>query len=307
MAQDAKQDILTESGTNEVEIIEFNVGGNIYGINVAKVKTVSNFSPVTPVPNTHPSIKGIIKPRDEVITVVDLPRYLNVPPSENEAGDYFIITYFNKVHIAFQVHKVVRIHRISWKSLEKADSTLAGDDQEGLIIGVVKIENRLVIILDFEKIIYDIAPKTGINLGDIDLLGTRQRTSKPILIAEDSVLLSKMLYHSLSKAGYDNIYFANDGQEAWEYLNDLAARHPGEPVESYMNCVITDIEMPRMDGHRFTKLIREDKVFGRLPVIIFSSLINLDMKRKGEALGATAQITKPEINNLVGLIDEHIL
>lgn len=296
--------ILLESGTNELEIVEFTIGGTTFGINVAKVREIMPYETVTKVPNSHPCIRGIFKPRDTIITVVDLPRYLNMPASTDEKRDMLIIANFNKLYIAFQVQGVVGIHRISWTQIEKPDQTIFGG-KEGLATGIVKLNEKLIMILDFEKIIADISPQTGIQLSEIDRLGPRSRSNKPIIIAEDSDLLAKMLNDALIKAGYSNLTITTNGQEAWNVLEKI--KHSGAKLEEKAACLITDIEMPQMDGHHLTKLVKEDEFLKKLPVVIFSSLINDEMKKKGEALGADAQITKPEIGNLVGLIDKLIL
>ena len=294
--------ILLESGTNELEIVEFTVGDNTFGINVAKVREIMPFVKVTKVPNSHPCIKGIFKPREMVMTVIDLPKYLNLPISEDETKNLFIITNFNNLHSAFQVHSVVGIHRISWTDIEKPDSTIYGG-QEGLATGIVKINNKLIIILDFEKIMSDIAPQVGIKMSEIDKLGVRQRSEKPILVAEDSELLERMIYDALTKSGYVNVTICSNGLEAWNKLEEYK-KEKGKHIVEKVACLITDIEMPQMDGHRLTKLVKEDEVLQEIPIIIFSSLINDDMKKKGEMLGANAQITKPEIGNLVTLVDK---
>jgi two-component system chemotaxis response regulator CheV len=296
--------ILLESGTNELEIVEFTIGDNTFGINVAKVREIMPFEKITKVPNSHPCIKGIFKPRETIITAIDLPKYLNMPASPNENKDMLIVANFNKLYIAFQVHAVVGIHRISWNEIEKPDQTIYGG-KEGLATGVIKLNNKLIIILDFEKIVADISPQTGIQLSEIDKMGPRGRSNKPILIAEDSELLTRMLLEALNKAGYTNVTTAPNGQEAWEILENI--KKSGAKLEEKAACLITDIEMPQMDGHHLTKLVKEDGDLRRLPVIIFSSLINADMKKKGAGLGADAQVTKPEIGNLVGIIDKLIL
>lgn len=296
--------ILLESGTNELEIVEFIIGDNRFGINVAKVREIMPYEPVTKVPNSHPCIRGIFKPRDTIITVIDLPRYLNLPASSEEKKDMLIIANFNKLYIAFQVQGVVGIHRISWTQIEKPDQTIFGG-REGLATGIVKMNEKLIMILDFEKIIADISPQTGIQMSEIDRLGPRGRSNKPILIAEDSELLGKMLQEALTKAGYTNLTITTNGQEAWNVLEEY--KKSGAQLEEKAACLITDIEMPQMDGHHLTKLVKEDDYLKKLPVVIFSSLINEEMKKKGLSLGADAQITKPEIGNLVGLIDKLIL
>ncbi len=123
----------------------------------------------------------------------------------------------------------------------------------------------------------------------------------PILMAEDSALLSKLISDSLRKAGYANLIITANGQEAWDIICDCKEKGT---LNDHVRCVITDIEMPIMDGHRLTKLIKDDDQLKQIPVIIFSSLINDDMRRKGEELGANAQLSKPEIGNLVREIDK---
>lgn len=292
--------ILLENGTNELEVLEFTLGDNHYGINVAKIKEILSYQPVTPVPNAHPSVEGIFMPRDVMLTVISLRRCLAM---EDEQGKgLFIITNFNKLNIAFHVDAVNGIHRVSWSEIIKPDSTVNVQDR-GVSTGVIKIDGKLVVILDFEKIISDISPETGLKVSDVAHLEGRARNESPIMIAEDSPLLSKLITDCLRKSGYTNLNVNMNGQEAWDKL--VKYKNEGT-VTDQVHCIITDIEMPLMDGHRLTKLVKEDDDMKKIPVIIFSSLVNDDMRRKGEALGADAQLTKPEIGKLVEAIDKLI-
>ena len=290
--------ILLENGTNELEVLEFELDGNAYGINVAKIKEIIPYQKVTPVPNSHPSIEGIFMPRDTMITAIDLKNCLQRGVSEE--GGLFIITNFNMLDIAFHVDAVKGIHRISWEQIIKPGATVS-TSEDSISTGIVKLDNRLVIILDFEKIVSDINPETGLKISEIDDMGARHRSNVPILIAEDSVLLNKLIVDSLKKAGYDNLIHTQNGQEAYDVIQ--ACKADGT-LKDHVQCVITDIEMPLMDGHRLTKLIKSDDETKDIPVVIFSSLVNEEMKRKGEALGADAQLSKPEIANLVRIIDD---
>ena len=290
--------ILLENGTNELEVLEFELDGNAYGINVAKIKEIIPYQKVTPVPNSHPSIEGIFMPRDTMITAIDLKNCLQRGVSEE--GGLFIITNFNMLDIAFHVDAVKGIHRISWEQIIKPGATVS-TSEDSISTGIVKLDNRLVIILDFEKIVSDINPETGLKVSEIEGLGVRQRSNVPILIAEDSVLLNKLIVDSLKKAGYDNLIHTQNGQEAYDVIQTCKA---DGTLKDHVQCVITDIEMPLMDGHRLTKLIKSDDATKDIPVVIFSSLVNEEMKRKGEALGADAQLSKPEIANLVRIIDD---
>ncbi len=289
--------ILLENGTNELEVLEFTLAGNSYGINVAKIREIIPYQAVTPVPNAHPSIEGIFMPREVMITAIDLKNCLQ--RGESEPRGLFIITNFNTLDIAFHVDTVIGIHRVSWSEIIKPDSTVS-NSEEGVATGIIKMNNKLIIILDFEKIVADINPETGLRVQEIDEMGSRSRNDTPIIIAEDSALLNKLIVDSLYKAGYVNITHTENGQECWNYLTQW--RDEGT-LDKHAQCIITDIEMPQMDGHRLTKLVKEDEDLQHIPVIIFSSLINTEMRRKGEQLGADAQLTKPEIGNLVRTID----
>ena len=293
-------EILLESGTNELEIIEFTISGQTFGINVAKVREIMNISPVKSMQNAHPIIEGIFKPRDEVITVIDLSKYLGLGESEFPERDIFMVTEFNNQVIAFHVHTVEGINRISWEQMQKPDRLIYGGD-EGVATGIAEYEGRLITVLDFEKIIAEVSPHTSIQVSDIDHFAERTHVSQPILIAEDSMLLSKLITEALHKAGFDNLIKTDNGQEAYDYL--VKAKASDDYIREHVSLLITDIEMPLMDGHRLLKLVKEDPVLREIPVILFSSLINDAMRVKGEELGANAQISKPEIGNLVSVID----
>ena len=292
--------ILLESGTNELEVLEFTLGDNHYGINVAKIREILQYTPVTPVPNSHPSVEGIFMPRDTMITVINLKKCLGLP--ETDEKGLFIITNFNKLNVAFHVDEVIGIHRVSWENIIKPDSTIQGRDGS-TATGVIKMNDKLVVILDFESIVSSISPETGLRVNDIDNMESRDRSDSTILIAEDSALLSKLITDCLKKAGYVKLIVTENGQEAWDKICELKAA--GDITEK-LNCIITDIEMPLMDGHRLTKLVKSDVALKEIPVIIFSSLVNEEMRIKGEQLGADAQLTKPEIGQLVDAIDKLI-
>lgn len=293
--------ILLESGTNELEILEFKIADNHYGINVAKIREILLYQPVTPLPNSHPCIEGIFMPRDTMISVINLRKCLNLSDNPDTDG-LFIITNFNKLNTAFHVDEVQGIHRVSWEEIIKPDATISADDS-AVSTGVIKLEDKLVVILDFEKIVSDINPETGLKVSDMDNYEEKDRSHSPIMIAEDSPLLSKLICECLRKAGYTNLNINMNGQEAWDKLVEL--NKEGKVLDE-VHCIITDIEMPLMDGHRLTKLVKENDTMKKIPLIIFSSLINEEIRIKGESLGADAQLTKPEIGKLVQAIDDLI-
>lgn len=276
--------ILLENGTNELMILEFMVGGNYYGINVAKIREIIKYEPVTPVPNAHPSIEGVFMPRDVMITAIDLKNCLG--RGESEPKGLFIITNFNKLDIAFHVDNVLGIHTVSWSEIIKPEVTIS-TAEEGVAIGIVKKEDRLIIILDFEKIVTDINPETGLKISDINELGNRERSMVPILIAEDSPLLNKLIVECLRRAGYENLTHVENGKLAYDIISRCKA---DGTLRENVRIIISDIEMPEMDGHRLTKLVKTDEATARIPVVLFSSLVNDEMRRKERLWGGRAAV-----------------
>ncbi|GIN37732.1 MULTISPECIES: chemotaxis protein [Heyndrickxia] len=295
--------ILLDSGTNELEIIEFEVGHSRFGINVIKVKEIILPIPVTFIPHSHPYIEGIIQLRGEVLPVVDLKKVLQLGNSANTENEKYIVTEFNQQKVVFHVHNVSQIHRISWGQIEKPSDMYSGDTTQ--IIGVIKQNDHMILMLDFERIITEINPETGINKNTIKKLGTRERSSKKVVVAEDSALLRKLIYDTLLEAGYENVEFFENGKDAYNYLEAIVS--DGKKIEEEVQLVITDIEMPQMDGHHLTKKIKDDNQLSKLPVIIFSSLITESLRHKGEIVGADDQVSKPEIMELILKMDKYIL
>ena len=295
--------ILLESGTNELEIMEFTVGGELFGINIAKIREIMRAQETKRMPNSHNFVEGIFKQRGEVITVIDLAKCLNIERSENKSHDIFILTHFNKLNFAFRVESVVGIDRVSWEDIKKPDKVIySGEDS--VATAIAEYKDRLITILDFEKIIADISPETSITLDRLDELGDRVESQKKILVAEDSMMLSNLIIGFLHKSGYKNTVKFNNGKEVWNYLTE--AKESGLPISNYVSCIVSDIEMPLMDGHRLTKLIKTDDELKHIPVILFSSVISDELRIKGQEVGADEQITKPEIVELVNIIDRLI-
>ena len=296
-----KKGILLETGTNEFEIVEFSIGEVNYGINVAKVREVITRVPVTKMPQVHPFVDGLFTLRGRVMPLVNLPRCLNAVGSEEPKN--IIVTEINNYNIGFLVDNVSRIHRISWKDMEPSPEV--GEDS--MVVGVIKMPDKIVLLLDFETIIAKINPEINAKLTTFNNGTTvvkESRENMHIVVAEDSPMLRDLLVSTLHEAGYKFVKDFNNGKAAWDYLSILA-KEPG-PIEDQVKIMITDIEMPQMDGHRLLKLIREDEILANVPVILFSSLINEEMRRKGDNLGANGQISKPEIGQLIDLLDKLI-
>ena len=294
--------ILLESGTNELEIVEFEVQNNKFGINVIKVKEIIQPTAVTPIPHAHPHVKGLVQLRGEVLPVVDMARVLGAEEEETTKSKY-IVAEFNQQKVIFHVHNVTQIHRISWNQIEKPSEMYSGVHSG--IIGVIKREESMILLLDFESIMLEINPETGIRVDQVKKLGPRERRNKRIIAAEDSPLLRKLLNDTLREAGYEEVEFFENGADAFHYLEAIVDGN--QDVKESVQLVLTDIEMPQMDGHHLTKRIKNHPKLNTLPVIIFSSLITNDLKHKGEMVGAEDQVSKPEIAGLVLKIDQYIL
>lgn len=292
--------VLLESGTNELEIVEFNVANNKFGINVIKVREIINPIPVVSIPKAHQNIEGIIEIRGEILPVINIARVLGYPDSEQPANDKFIVTEFNKQKVIFHVHGVDKIHRISWNQIEKPTNLYQSLDSQ--IIGVIRKEDGMILLLDFEKIVVDINPATGINHDRLKQVEKRDRSQYRIVVAEDSALLRKLLSDTLTEAGFQRLEFFENGQDALNYLETSIQSEAD--IKNIVDLVITDIEMPVMDGLYLTKQIKDHSLIAEIPVVIFSSLITDDLRHKGQTVGADAQVSKPEIAELITIIDQ---
>ena len=294
--------------TSVLELMEFTMAGDSFGINVAKVTEIMRYTPITPMTLSHPCIDGVFKPRGKLITIINLPRYMQLMESEDPTKDMLMLTNFDNISAAFLVHTVEDMHKISWANVEKPSSIVYGSN-DSVITGTTKIGNKIITIIDFEKVLYDINPETGLQISEVQRMGERTQCNKPIVVVEDSVFLRRMLIDSLEVAGYTNISQFDNGQEAWEYLIKCRSQAHANisPIEKYVSIIITDIEMPRMDGHQLTKLVKKDEILSKVPVVVFSSLIDEAQKQLGERLGVSAHLSKPQIGKLVSTLDEWIL
>lgn len=293
--------ILLESGTNELEVLEFMVGQQSFGINIAKVTEIMNYTPVIPVPDAPPEFEGVFTPRDTVISVIDLHKVLQKESNDVE-HDLLVVCHFNQMDVGFHVTSVKGIQRISWEDIEKPPA-ISGDGATNIATGIAKLQDRIILILDFEKIVSDLN-RTAV----LDTTGlvsvSEDKAEKHIVIAEDSPFLNKLIMSTLEEAGYKNVAHFTNGKDAWDYVS--GHRQLGGNIRDQIACVISDIEMPQMDGHRLTKLIKDDSFLKDIPVFLFSSLINDQMRKKGESVGADAQFSKPQIGSLIAYINDHI-
>lgn len=296
---DINKNILLETGTGELEILEFGVSTGDYAINVIKIKEILEVGNISAIPKSHPAVIGLTMIRGEVIPLIDMNYVLNGIYGDKEKYK-ILLCEFNHIKVAFCVDTVKGIHRIPWKHIQKPDSVM--ENQDSLVIGNITFSNKIVMLLDFEKVVTDIAPSTGINEERIENISQKDRKGIKVVLSDDSPLIRKLLFNALSKAGFTDLKFFNDGQQTWNYLENLVSQK-GEKFKQEVDILITDIEMPQMDGHTLTRKIKENQILKDLPVIIFSSLITESLKHKGDSVKADAQMSKPEVENLVDVMD----
>lgn len=290
--------IMTEVGTNEWQVVVFTLGDQSFAINVDKTREILRWTGVRPVPQSHPAMLGITTVRGEVIPLIDLRIYLNITPAVPLEQSKIIVTEFNQMKLGFVVDGVERIYRIH---SEELDATLTGTFLGENVLYVIKRDERNILLLDYERIVQVVNPQLAgqyqvdstrmhgavSDLGDLD--------QYKILVVEDSPLIRKMIQDVLAKGGIHNVEAVSHGKAAWDRLCD-----EGEAFD----LVITDIEMPKMDGLALTKKIKEDERLRNIPVIVFSSIMADDIKKKAQSVGADGQITKPEIEQLIAKVGE---
>jgi len=304
----AKTKILLESGTNELEIVEFYLDEGrakgdyrgYYGINVAKVLEIIQLPDLTEMPEaSHPSVLGAFNLRDEIIPLIDLAGWLKKNRVEKEAPKV-IVTEFNRTKSAFLVSGVTRIHRINWNQVE-APTGYVSSLTVNSITGVVKFPDRIIFILDMEKICADLNPDAAPIQSPADVV-VREIAKREIkaLVADDSTMARKMISGILQKAGI-TVHSVENGELAWRYLQKAKRKSQDNnvPLQDYIDIVVSDIEMPSMDGHTLTRLIKEDPSLRSIPVVLCSSIITETLHHKGIAVGAEEQVSTAELGELV--------
>lgn len=306
----AASSILLETGTNELELVEFYIDEvvpdsgktrrNYYGMNVAKVLEIirmpEGLAPMPDMPGK--AVLGAFDQRGRLLPLIDLAAWLNKKTESND-DPRVIISEFNRTTTAFLVSGVTRIHRLRWDQIDPPDPHVASLTRNN-ITGVVRMPDHLLLVLDMEKIVGDISPDSRMHLterdwgAELDL----EKTYRAI-IAEDSAAIRSTMAAVLKQAGFE-VSETSNGKEAWEMLKALRARMESEhrPLSAYVDVVVSDIEMPAMDGHTLCRNIKEDPRLRVLPVLLFSSLITDRLMHKGESVGADGQISKPEIGQV---------
>jgi len=336
--------ILLESGTNEVEILEFVLGGQSFGVNVLKIQAIEQFDPdkVTQIHLSHDSVVGTLLFRDSCITLVDLSKEMDFAPAagdlvaeapEDEAVDsvlgstapqitdtngiaidhpdtkLVLVMEFNNLKTAFLVDGVNRIHRVSWESINPLSAFLGSTDSK--FTGSMAIDQREILIVDMEKVVNDILPGEQAAFQVKEEFGpvAQARAEVCIFLAEDSSVIRDKVLHELASAGYTDVTAFPNGRDCHDRIVDLQAQAAAEggSLADHLGALITDIEMPQMDGLALCRSVKTTLGAPQLPVVIFSSLINEQIANKCEAVKANAYITKPQFLELVGILDNFCL
>lgn len=300
----SQQEVLLETGTNELEIIEFfinekkgeDVETHYFGVNVAKVLEVVEAPEglTGSEAAAHPSFLGTIPLRDLILPVVDLSIWLDVEKAD-DVNEPIIVTEFNGMITGFLVSGVTQIHRVNWGDVEPPSRYVAQMDTN-CITGTTKIRDRFVLMLDLEQVLADL-DESGETQANLSQMVSEERFKA--LIADDSTSVRELLKNNFTNANIE-VTLVGDGAEAWHRLEEIKTRsqEEGKSPLDYVDVVVSDVEMPQMDGYTLTRRIKEDPILKVLPVALFSSLISKSVLHKGKAVMADAQITKPEFNGL---------
>ncbi len=287
------------AGANRMELLLFHVGSaEVFGINVFKVREVMKLPAVTHVPEADPRILGMANIRGTMVPVIDLRRALGLgdkvsgdDEKDSRSGN-LIVTEYNESLQAFRVLGVDRIIRMSWNQI-KTPPRVVFESNRGTITSVTTLEDgRLVLIVDVEKILNDICPRADDELyAGLEI--SPKAKAKCVLFADDSAVARTQIRKTLERLGVGFLSTAT-GKEAWETLERLAqeAAKKAQKIDEYVQVVLSDIEMPEMDGFTLTKQIRADPRFSHLPVILHSSLTGSCNVARGKAVGATDYVAK---------------
>ena len=307
----AQSEILLEVGTNELEIIEFTVGGRHYGINVAKVKKVVHYQPsmLTQVSEVPAGVEGIIYFQGKPILLVNLRSLLSiegeVPRDDRRLA---IITQFNDMISSYLIDGVNRIHRLSWNKLQPFEEVIPGSNAS--VTGTITIGDRVIMLLDLEHLMSKIVPENSIHASTktaSTITRLSGRKDVRVLFAEDSSMIRKMTTAQLNEAGFSTIQVFENGKRAYDYISAEVTKavSEGRNPNEVFDLLLTDIEMPQMDGLTLCKNIRETLGLKAVPIVMYSSLINEQMALKCRSVGSTAHISKPRIDQIVSIIDQN--
>lgn len=277
------------AGSNKMEILLFSLGtGEVFGINVFKVREVSQTPHVTKTPNMPHGVEGVISLRGNIIPVISLARFINLQDAPEDTGHTMIVTEYSRRTQGFLVHDVDRIIRVDWDKIKLPENMLAGN--ENLITAITELpDGRLVSILDVEQILANAVGEAPVpELSPVDA-----ESDLTVFFADDSAVARKEITTVLEKLGV-HYQQANNGLEAWDKLQGIATRaaHDGAALRDLIKIILVDAEMPEMDGYVLTKNIKSDRRFEGIPVVMHSSLSSEANRAMGQRVGVDAYVAK---------------
>lgn len=299
-------------GSNELELVVFRMYNTTsegkteildYGVNVAKVREIIPMPTLTKVPDMPAYAEALAQVRGEVIPIVDLGKWMKlVQPPDIEIRPKVVVLEMLGTTTGMIVHDVERIRRIKWDQIKPPPSLLQAK-HGGRVTGVTKIDDdsdALLLILDLESVIADIGslmPKNQIAMEEIAKLG-KKKLHGNVLIADDSTVARRMLKDTLENAGL-HVIEAIDGKQAMDILNDFLNKIGDKPVTDFIQLIISDVEMPEMDGLTFTKNAKANPKLQMLPIIINTSLSGEENRVKAKSVGADGYLVKFDVTQLI--------
>ncbi len=314
------QEILLESGTNEMEILEFYLGEQSFGINVQKLREIIQYEPekTTTLPESKPSVMGTYLVRGQSISLIDLNKHLNPqqPHGEGPERPIVLVCQFNSKVTGFMVDDVNQIHRISWENVRPMAPFI--DKFRPRFTGSINVGSKEILIVDLEHILTELDPDlskvfaggmpTEKDAATESLSKAKQRQQIKLMLAEDSSIIRSGIQRVLNESGYTQLTTFVDGDECYRALKQIHEQVGSEEeFLQHLNLLVTDIEMPKMDGMALCRRVREELGLKNLKVIMFSSLITEQMAAKCASIGANASISKPQIPELVEMVDQFCL
>ncbi|PCJ62098.1 MAG: hypothetical protein COA79_05265 [Planctomycetota bacterium] len=295
-------DILLESGSNEVEYLEFNLGNQGYGVNVLKIKQILKYKPedLSKPPKSNAALLGLLNIQGKQVPIIEIGRFFNVQDLEEDTSNKIVIVLeFNEHWYGFITDGVNKIHRFTWEDLQPLDNSMQLD----FITATTLIQKRTILIVDFEKVVSVVF---NMNWAEADKLPVTDKSDKvskrkklKIFFADDTALMREGINSILLKHHFENVTLFQNGKELHDHV--IASVEANNNVPD-IDLIITDVEMPKMDGLTVCKIVKER--YPTIPVIILSSLISKQILTRCKTVNADAAISKKDLKPLVSMIDE---
>jgi two-component system chemotaxis response regulator CheV len=287
-------------GQNRLELLMFNMGkGQVYAINVFKIQEVLKMTRLTQIPDSHPVVRGVTHLRGQTLPVVDLSHAIGMGPIEINENTTMIVTEYNRTIQAFLVDSVERIVNMNWEEIMPPPK---GTGKSHYLTAITNVDGRIVEIIDVEKVLAEIVPyETAVSDGliDLDIMANVSAAGLKVLAVDDSAIARSQVKETLVSLGIEVIQ-ASDGEEAFNILKKLSKEGP---INSQLLMVITDAEMPRMDGYMLTTEIRAHPDLKDMYVILHTSLSGSFNEAMVDKVGCNAFLSKFQPDGLAAAVE----